>query len=216
MGPIHKPLNTCNEEQARLEPPSLPDANLQWAVLKPQLSTGTAGTGLAHKELLLCLATQRKLKHPAFLQLMRIVSRLGDGVAWYALIAMIALSGADQSQRAAVLMLAVGAVSLVLYKGLKKATSRKRPYVRDGQVVALTAALDEFSFPSGHTLHAVAFTTVACAYFPMLVWLLVPFTALIALSRVVLGLHYPSDVLAGAGLGVSLAATSLLCAAQAA
>lgn len=195
MGPIHKPLNTCNEDQARLE---------------PQLSTGT---GLAHKELLLCLATQRRLKHPAFLQLMRIVSRLGDGVAWYALIALIVLSGAAQSQRAAVLMLAVGAVGLVLYKGLKKATSRKRPYARDGQVVALTAALDEFSFPSGHTLHAVAFTTVACAYFPVLAWPLVPFTALIALSRVVLGLHYPSDVLAGASLGASLAATALIWAA---
>lgn len=208
MGPLHKPLSPFSEDQTPVGPPPLPETHLPWVALEPQL-----GRGFAQKELLLCLATQRKLKHPAFLQLMRIVSRLGDGVAWYCLIALIALSGAAQSLRAAVLMMVVGVIGLLLYKWLKKATSRKRPYARDGQVVALTAALDEFSFPSGHTLHAVAFTTVACAYFPMLAWILVPFTALIALSRVVLGLHYPSDVLAGASIGATLAATALLWAA---
>lgn len=41
--------------------------------------------------------------------------------------------------------------------------------------------------------------------FPELAWLLVPFTLLVAASRVVLGLHYPSDVLAGAALGATIA-----------
>lgn len=53
------------------------------------------------------------------------------------------------------------------------------------------APLDEFSFPSGHTLHAVAFSLVAMAHYPVLAWALVPFTASVAVSRVVLGLHYP-------------------------
>jgi hypothetical protein len=61
----------------------------------------------------------------------------------------------------------------------------------------------------GHTLHAVAFTTVASAYSPQLSWLLIPFTVLIALSRMVLGLHYPSDVIAGIGIAVIAAGTSL-------
>jgi membrane-associated phospholipid phosphatase len=64
------------------------------------------------------------------------------------------------------------------------------------------APLDEFSFPSGHTLHAVSFTIVALAYYPWLAPLLVPFTAGVALSRVVLGLHYPSDVLAATGIAL--------------
>jgi undecaprenyl-diphosphatase len=68
--------------------------------------------------------------------------------------------------------------------------------------------LDRFSFPSGHTLHAVAFTLIACAYYPALWVILVPFTLVTAVSRVALGLHYPSDVLAGAALGALIAAAS--------
>jgi undecaprenyl-diphosphatase len=70
-------------------------------------------------------------------------------------------------------------------------------------------ALDQFSFPSGHTMHAVSFSIVALAYFPALFWLVVPFATLVALSRPILGLHYPSDVIAGAALGAALAFGSL-------
>ena len=71
------------------------------------------------------------------------------------------------------------------------------------------APLDEFSFPSGHTLHAVAFTLVALTYYPLLAWLLIPFSASVAASRVVLGLHYPSDVLAATVIGSALAGVAL-------
>jgi undecaprenyl-diphosphatase len=72
--------------------------------------------------------------------------------------------------------------------------------------------LDLYSFPSGHTLHAVSFTILAVASFPGLAWLCVPFATLVAMSRVVLGLHYPSDVAAGALLGAALAALSMVVA----
>lgn len=76
-------------------------------------------------------------------------------------------------------------------------------------IVASGKALDRFSFPSGHTLHAVAFSCVALAYYPALAPLLLPFTGLVAMSRPVLGLHYPSDVLAGALIGLLIAGASL-------
>ncbi|HNR91345.1 MAG TPA: phosphatase PAP2 family protein, partial [Dokdonella sp.] len=62
---------------------------------------------------------------------------------------------------------------------------------------------------SGHTLHALSFALVALAWFPMLAPLLPPFTALVATSRVVLGLHYPSDVLVASAIGFALAEASI-------
>ena len=138
-----------------------------------------------------------------------LVSRLGDGMFWYLLMgAMVVLDGWD-GLRASAHLAAVGATSLLLYKGLKRWTRRPRPFAADRHIRAWVAPLDEFSFPSGHTLHAVAFTVVALAYYPALAWLLIPFTASVALSRVVLGLHYPSDVLAATAIGSALAALSL-------
>ena len=56
----------------------------------------------------------------------------------------------------------------------------------------------------------MAFSIVLLNYYPQLAWLVAPFTALVALSRLVLGLHYPSDVLAGALIGTIVSGFSLL------
>ena len=138
-----------------------------------------------------------------------VVSRLGDGIAWYALMAVLALTEGSRGAQAAAHMAVTGLVSLLLYKGLKRWTRRPRPFAADIRIRAWIAPLDEFSFPSGHTLHAVTFTVVALAYFPALAWILIPFAASVALSRVVLGLHYPSDVLAASAIGTLLATLSV-------
>ena len=107
-------------------------------------------------------------------------------------------------------MAVTGALCTLLYTGLKRLTSRPRPCHTHAQILRGGRQLDQFSFPSGHTLHAVMFSAVASAYYPTLGWLLMPFTLLVALSRLVLGLHYPTDVLAGAALGAGVAALSFL------
>jgi undecaprenyl-diphosphatase len=111
-------------------------------------------------------------------------------------------------------MALTGLSAAMLYRLLKRWTRRPRPFRAHREIVAHVAPLDEFSFPSGHTLHAVAFSLVALAYFPLLAPLLVTFTLLVAISRVVLGLHYPSDVLAATIIGSLLAGASLRIATQ--
>jgi len=107
-------------------------------------------------------------------------------------------------------MLLTGGVVLALYKMLKGTTRRERPHHWATGVTAAVAPLDRYSFPSGHTLHAVSFTVVALHYYPRLAWILVPFTLLVASSRVILGLHYPSDVLAVLGIGFALGYAGIL------
>jgi undecaprenyl-diphosphatase len=138
-----------------------------------------------------------------------IVSRLGDGVAWYTLMGVLAVFGGSRGAISALHMALTGIVAATMYKGLKRWTRRPRPFRTHDAIVPYIAPLDEFSFPSGHTLHAVSFTLIALAYFPVLAPLLVPFTVLVMLSRIVLGLHYPSDVLAATVIGSVLGALSL-------
>ena len=74
---------------------------------------------------------------------------------------------------------------------------------------ACARSLDEYSFPSGHAMHAVAYSVLLGVYYPEFTPLLWGFTALVALSRVVLGLHYPSDVVIGAAIGLLTAESAL-------
>jgi len=140
----------------------------------------------------------------------RVFSRLGNGALWYVLMLVLGITQGRAGLEAAVRMLAAGMIGLMAYKLLKSSTSRPRPYKVLRGIQAGIDPLDAFSFPSGHTLHAVAFTVVAVAYFPALAPALVPITLLIAASRVILGLHYPSDVLAGAAIGVGVAQAVLM------
>jgi undecaprenyl-diphosphatase len=109
-------------------------------------------------------------------------------------------------------MIIVGFTGTLIYKWLKVKTLRPRPYNVYQQISLRSIPLDQFSFPSGHTLHAVIFTLVAIHYYPMLSIGLIPFTILIGLSRPILGLHYPSDVLVGALIGtlISLISFSII------
>jgi undecaprenyl-diphosphatase len=137
------------------------------------------------------------------------VSRLGDGMFWYALMLALVVFDGWHGLQAAAHMAATGLTALLLYRLLKRHTRRPRPFRACPGVIAHVPPLDEFSFPSGHTLQAVSFTIVALAWHPLLAPLLVTFTVLIATSRVVLGLHYPSDVLAAIGIGGALGTLSL-------
>mgnify|MGYP002795133020 CR=1 FL=1 len=140
-------------------------------------------------------------RYPAIVQGFRVISRLGDGVFWYVLMIAMYLFLGNAALPVVLKMIVAGLTATLIYKWLKHKTLRPRPHQQFGQIHCLTAPLDRFSFPSGHTLHAVTFSLVAINYYPSLAWLLIPFTLAVAMSRLVLGLHYPTDVLAGIVLG---------------
>jgi undecaprenyl-diphosphatase len=124
----------------------------------------------------LCLHVNRGCRRDPVRSFFVVASRLGDGPAWYALMAMLACVGGQAGVLMALRMAVTGAVGAALYKLLKERLVRERPCVSHDPTLAL---------------------------------LLLPFALAIAASRVVLGLHYPTDVAAGAVIGAALATASL-------
>ncbi|WP_083438720.1 phosphatase PAP2 family protein [Caldimonas brevitalea] len=181
-----------------------PLARLEFGLLKQHR------TLWAQRDLLWTRRLHQASNYRVLVLLLALVSRLGNGVLWYASMGVLPLVAGAQGWACSLRMMLLGLVNLTIYWLLKRWAGRPRPFVACQDIRACTRALDQFSFPSGHTLHAVAFSTVLLQYFPALAFVLLPFTLLIALSRVVLGLHYPSDVLAGAAIGALMAVGVLM------
>lgn len=157
----------------------------------------------------LCIFCNRQSANWTIRNLFLMISRLGDGVFWYTLMIVLLLRYQFAALPAVLHMLAVGLFSTAIYKLIKGRALRPRPFNVYPAIICVGKTLDKFSFPSGHTMHAVSFSIIAVFYFPTLIWLVLPFAVSVALSRPILGLHYPSDVLAGAALGASIALLSL-------
>ncbi|MDO5639561.1 MAG: phosphatase PAP2 family protein [Neisseria sp.] len=139
----------------------------------------------------------------------RQVSRLGDGYL-YALVGL-ALWLLETAQGALFFYsgLAAYALELPLYLVLKNSIRRSRPCHGVRDICALIEPSDKFSFPSGHTAAAFVFATLVAAFYPLLAPFAYTLAALIGLSRVMLGVHYPSDIAAGALLGVACCEAAL-------
>jgi undecaprenyl-diphosphatase len=132
-------------------------------------------------------------------------TRGGDGWLWYALGLTLLLFGGDER------FLAVGAAALAagsgiaLFLRIKKASGRKRPCAIEPHCWATLLPPDQFSFPSGHTITAFAVTVSLTSFYPELAPGLYFCAISVAASRILLGMHFLSDVLAGAAIGTLLA-----------
>jgi undecaprenyl-diphosphatase len=164
---------------------------------------------LNHLELNLCLRVNALSRREVVRRFFSIVSWLGNYPAWVLFGFIVAAQQGRATAIFAVQALATAFAGIFIYKMLKKRLVRERPYVTHGEIVCGTPPLDRYSFPSGHTLHAVCLTSLYGAYEPAMLIVMVPFAALVAMSRIVLGLHYPSDVAVGGLIGALLAAASL-------
>jgi len=104
------------------------------------------------------------------------------------------------------IVLAVGVANLVSAELLKPLVNRPRPCHVRADLALPDGCGPGKSFPSAHAANGFALALAAGGTFPHGYLVLVPLAAAVAVSRVMLGVHYPSDVLAGAALGAALGA----------
>ncbi len=131
-------------------------------------------------------------------------TRGGDGWLWYAMgLAILVLGGKERFE-------AVGAagisatLSILLFHWLKRIAGRRRPCHIEPHCWATLLPPDQFSFPSGHTMTAFAVAVPLLLFYPTLAIGLLFCALSIGMSRILLGMHFLSDVVAGAAIGAGL------------
>ncbi len=141
-------------------------------------------------------------RRPALNSIMRGATRIGDGYVWGIIAGLLWLI-APSGHKVVLQLAAAFAIELSVYKVVKARFSRPRPFAMIPDLTNLVVPPDEFSFPSGHTAAAFVMVAVLGIHSAGVGLLLLPVAMLIGVSRVYLGVHYPTDVLAGAALGVA-------------
>ncbi len=131
-------------------------------------------------------------------------TRGGDGWLWYAMgLVILALGGKTRFEALGAAGVA-SALSVLLFSQLKRLTGRRRPCQIAPHCWATLLPPDQFSFPSGHTMTAFAVAIPLSLFYPTLSIGLLFCALSIAMSRILLGMHFLSDVVAGALIGTGL------------
>jgi undecaprenyl-diphosphatase len=141
-------------------------------------------------------------------------TRLGDGWLWLLVGLALASAGAEGHRVLAAAAVSAGLANIVLVI-VKGRVRRPRPCERalprySGVKPLLCFPSDRYSFPSGHSLNAFAIGTVVALAFPVTAVPALLLAASVAASRVVLGMHFLSDVLAGSLLGLVIGGSAFL------
>jgi len=135
---------------------------------------------------------------------MMAATRGGDGWLWYATGAIVGLFGGP-ARFAAILAATISVgVGVLLFLKLKRAFGRKRPCAMEPHCWATLLPPDQFSFPSGHTITAFAVALSLGGFYPAMLPGLLFCAASVAASRILLGMHFLTDVLAGAAIGAAV------------
>ena len=133
-----------------------------------------------------------------------LATRLGDGWLWCALGIILLIWGGPLR------FVAVGSAGLavlsgiLLFRFLKTVSHRKRPCEIEPHCWASILPPDQFSFPSGHSITAFAVAVTLGSFYPDLFLGLLLAALCIAASRIILGMHFLSDVIAGSAIGALL------------
>jgi undecaprenyl-diphosphatase len=137
-------------------------------------------------------------------------SRAGDGWLWWCCgFAVLASNDSASREAAGAAALAVLA-GICSFKILKRAVGRKRPCAIEPHCWAQLLPPDQFSFPSGHSITAFAVAVSLGMFYPSAFPVLLFCAGSVAASRVLLGMHFLSDVVVCSGVGAGLGYSAVL------
>lgn len=151
------------------------------------------------------LFLQDSVRNPILNSIMIFITSIGDGgIIWIA--ATIALLIPKKTRKVGIMSAVALLGSLLINNNLiKNIVQRPRPYVTFTDLQIIIPQPSEFSFPSGHTSSSFASAAVFYRHLPKKFGVpAVILAALIGFSRLYVGVHYPTDVLAGAVMGILL------------
>ena len=137
-------------------------------------------------------------------------SKSGDGGLYLLLAVLLSWLGTEQQPYLGLTLLVGFLIERPIYYVAKNSFARIRPcdcLVKGAYIVPS----DRFSLPSGHSAGAFLVAVILSQYFPVFSWLWLSWAAGVAASRVLLGVHFPADVVIGALIGSSCGVLALMC-----
>lgn len=140
----------------------------------------------------------------------KFITRLGDGYLYFFVIILLTLSRSNDSFIFLISFIFAFLIERTVYYTLKNSIKRMRPFEKLKLNKLCIEPPDKYSFPSGHSSAAFLFATLVSYFFPKLKLSLFIFASLIGISRVILKLHFPTDILFGAFLGVLIANITIM------
>lgn len=134
-------------------------------------------------------------------RIMVFFTRTADGYLFPVIAGSLFLFDSAQAVQFILTGLIAYAIELTAHHFLKRGIQRDRPFNAIVGIECLLQPPDKFSFPSGHTAAAFVMATLLASFYPAIAFTVLAWAVMVGISRIYLGLHYPTDVLAGAVLG---------------